>query len=79
MVVAAPGVVVTGAVAFVKVDDVKLSVRAPAVPAIARFVNVATPLAFVVAVTVPCSVPPPVEIAAVTVVPAVVTVLEFAS
>src|ERR1043166_6281315 len=48
----------------------KLSFRVPVVPLIERSVKVATPLALVVAVTVPPSVPPPDEIAAVTTMPA---------
>src|SRR5689334_16213623 len=48
---------------------VKLSVRAPAVPVIARLVKLATPFAFVVAVAVPPRVPPPLAIAAVTTTP----------
>ncbi len=51
----------------------RLRVRPPAAPLIDRLVNVATPLAFVVAVAVPPSVPPPVAIAAVTVTPAWLT------
>ena len=46
------------------------SVRAPIVPVMTTFVNVATPLASVVAVVVPLSDPPPVAIAAVTTTPA---------
>ena len=63
------------------VSDValKLRVRAPIVPVIARFVKVATPLAFVVAVSVPPSVPPPVAMAAVTTVPLWLTALPDAS
>ena len=56
-------------VALVNVPDVNDSVRSPAVPLIDRFVNVATPLEFVVAVSVPPSVPPPDAIAAVTTTP----------
>lgn len=48
--------------------EVNASVNDPE-PVIERFVNVATPLALVVAVAVPPSVPEPVEIAAVTVAP----------
>src|SRR2546429_10008727 len=57
----------------------KLSFRPPAVPVIARFVKLATPLPFVVAVSVPPSVPPPVAIAAVTVTWAWLTGLPLAS
>src|SRR5882724_704802 len=67
---AAPAVIVTVVeVAFVSPVAVKLKVRSPAGPVIARLVNVATPLAFVAAVSVPPNVPPPVAIAAVTVAP----------
>jgi hypothetical protein len=47
----------------------KLKVRAPTVPVIIKFVNVATPLALLVAVSAPPNVPPPVAIAAVTTTP----------
>src|SRR2546429_6040773 len=57
----------------------KLKVRSPAVPVIARFVKLAAPLAFVVAVSVPPRVPPPVAIAAVTVTPAWLAGLPLAS
>src|ERR1043165_2870996 len=53
--------------------------RAPAAPLIERFVNVATPLALVVAVAVPPSVPPPLAIAAVTTTPDWLTALFDAS
>jgi hypothetical protein len=76
---AAPADVVTCAVTGVRTDEAKLSVRAPTVPAIARFVHVALPCAFVCASTVPCSVPPPALIEAVTVTPAVVTEFECVS
>jgi hypothetical protein len=48
---------------------VKVKVRSPAVPVMERLVNVARPLALVVAVVVPPNVPPPVAIAAVTTTP----------
>ncbi len=48
----------------------KLSVRSPAVPLIDRLVKVATPPLFVIAVIAPPRLPPPVAIAAVTVVAA---------
>ena len=48
----------------------KLSVRSPAAPLIERFVKLAVPLEVVAAVSVPPNVPPPVAIAAVTVIPA---------
>ncbi len=51
----------------------KLNVRSPIVPLMARSVKLATPLAFVVAVSVPPRVPPPAAIAAVTVTPAWLT------
>jgi hypothetical protein len=60
-------------VAEVKPDAVKLSVRAPSVPVIARVANVATPLASEVAVVVPPSVPPPVAITADTTTPGLLT------
>jgi hypothetical protein len=67
---AAPAVTVTVVeVAPVSPVAAKLSVRSPAVPLIAKFVKLATPVPSVVAVTVPPSVPPPVAIAAVTVTP----------
>jgi hypothetical protein len=52
----------------VRFGAVNTSACAP-LPVIARFVNVATPLAFVVAVVVPLNVPPPLAIAAVTTTP----------
>src|SRR6185503_11071622 len=52
-------------VAAVRDPDVKLRVRFPVVPVILRLLNVARPLALVVAVIVPPSVPPPLAIAAV--------------
>src|SRR5882724_9955454 len=67
---AAPAVrVIVPEVAEVSPVAVKLKVRSPAVPVIARFVKLATPLPFVAAVSVPPSVPPPIAIAAVTVTP----------
>src|SRR2546429_9845812 len=48
----------------------KLRVRSPAVPVIARFVKVATPVSVVVAVRLPPSGPPPVAVAAGPVTPA---------
>src|SRR5262245_6667 len=59
--------------------DVKLMVRDPAVPVIDRSVKVATPLASVVAVAAPPSVPPPVAIVAVTTTPDWLTLLLDAS
>src|SRR3989442_1100580 len=47
----------------------KLSVRSPAVPLMDKLVKLATPVPVVVAVSVPPNVPPPVAIAAVTVIP----------
>src|SRR6185312_12186058 len=47
----------------------KVSVRVPAVPVIERLLNVAVPLALVVAVTAPPRIPPPDPIAAVTTTP----------
>src|SRR5436190_2229948 len=66
-------------VAAVNPAAVKVSVRDPAVPVIERFVHVATPLAFVVAVSVPPKVPPPVAIDAVTTTPAWLAALFDAS
>src|SRR6185436_12935362 len=54
---------------------VKTSVRAPAAPVITRLLNVATPLALVVAVVVPPSAPAPEAIAAVTTTPDWLTAL----
>ena len=74
--VAAPAVIVTVFDSTpVSPAALKLNVRSPAVPLIARLVKAATPLPFVVAVSVPPSVPPPVAIAAVTVTPAWLTAL----
>ena len=56
-------------VTLVKEVAVKRSVRLPIVPPIESPENVATPLAFVVAVFVPPSVPPPLATAAVTTTP----------
>ena len=65
--VAAPALtVILPDVALVRPVAVKVRVRIPIVPVIARFVKVATPLVLVLAVSVPPSVPPPVAIAAVT-------------
>src|SRR2546430_17058351 len=72
-------IVIVPEVAAVRPVALKLSVRSPAGPVIARFVKLATPLPFVVAVSVPPSVPPPVAIAAVTVTPAWLTALPLAS
>lgn len=78
--VGAPAVIVTVPdVVLVRPDAVNLRVRAPVVPVIARLANVAAPLAFVVAVRVPPSVPPPVEMDTVTTIPACVTALLAAS
>jgi hypothetical protein len=49
--------------------DVKVSVRVPADPAIERLLKTAKPLALVVALVAPPSVPPPDAIAAVTTTP----------
>src|SRR2546428_4039741 len=72
--VAAPAVIVM-AVELTAVRPVaeKLNVRSPAVPLIERLVKVATPVAIVVAVSVPPKVPPPAAIAAVTTTPAWLT------
>src|SRR5437588_9389 len=80
IVAAAPAVIVIVVdVADVSPVAVKLRVRSPAVPVIARLVKLATPLPFVVALSVPPSVPPPVAIAAVTVTWAWLTALPLAS
>ena len=77
---AAPALIVTlPEVAAVRPVAVKVSVRAPTVPEIERFVKVATPLPLVLAVSVPPSVPPPVAMAAVTTVPLWETALPAAS
>ena len=60
-------------------DAEKLRVRSPAVPVTERFVNVAAPLALVLTVAPPPSVPPPVAIDAVTATPAWLTALFAAS
>jgi hypothetical protein len=65
-------------VAAVSVPDVKLKVCAPE-PAMLRLLNVATPLEFVVAVSVPPSVPDPLALLTVTVTPDVLTLLPPAS
>src|SRR5512145_1206326 len=68
--VAAPAVmVIVPDTTSVRLGAVNRSVRSPIVPVMAKFVNVATPLAVVVAVGDPLSVPPPVAIAAVTTTP----------
>src|SRR5713101_4063006 len=68
--VAVPAVTVTAPdVTAVSPGEVKLSVRAPTKPVMARLVNTAAPPAVVVTVAVPPSVPPPVAMAAVTDVP----------
>src|ERR1043166_9053968 len=78
--VAPPAVIViVPEVAAVSPVALKLKVRSPATPVIDRFVKLATPLPFVVAVSVPPSVPPPVAIAAVTVTPVWLTALPLAS
>src|SRR2546430_17299177 len=66
-------------VTLVSPDALKLRVRSPAVPVIDRSVKLATPLAFVVAVSVPPSAPAPLAIAAVTVTPVWPTGLPLAS
>src|ERR1051325_6479705 len=78
--VAAPAVMVT-AVEAPRDSPVaaKLNVRSPTAPVIDRFVKLATPLPFVVAVSVPPRVPPPVAIVAVTVTPLWLTALPLAS
>ena len=78
--VAAPAVIVTVA-ELTPVSPVaeKLRVRSPAAPVIARLANVAAPVPVVVAVSAPPKVPPPVAIAAVTVMPAWLTGLPLAS
>jgi len=65
----APSVIVPD-VADASAVALKLSVRSPAVPLIARLVKLATPVPIVVAVRVPPNVPPPVAIVAVTTTPA---------
>ena len=60
-------------VALVRPAEAKLRVRAPTVPLIPRLVKVARPDAFVVAVAVPTSVPPPEAMLAVTWIPATFT------
>jgi hypothetical protein len=69
--VGVPGteIVIVPDVAGVKLPDEKRSVNAPAALVIDRFVNVALPLVFVLAVTVPPSVPVPDAIDAVIVTP----------
>src|SRR5215510_2395174 len=62
-------IVIVPDVAGVRLPDEKRSVNAPAVPLIDRFVNVAVPFVFVVAVAVPPSVPVPDAIVAVIVMP----------
>src|SRR5579885_1517466 len=65
--VAGPAVIDTlFEVAPVRPVDANANVLVPIVPVMERFVNVATPLAFVFTVTVPPSVPPPDAIDAVT-------------
>src|SRR5438477_392173 len=78
--VAAPAVmVIVPDVAELSPVALKLRVRSPAAPVIDRFVKLAAPFAFVVAVSVPTSVPPPVAIAAATVTPAWLSGLRLAS
>src|SRR5436190_5029959 len=77
--VAVPAVTVTPAVAVPTPETVNVTVRAPARPAIARLVKVATPLAFVRTVEVPISDPPPAVIAADTATLAWLTLLPLAS
>ena len=66
-------------VAPMSTPELKFRVRPPAVPVMARLKKVATPLALVVAVTVPPSVPPPMASEAVTTVPNWLTALPAAS
>ena len=74
MIAAAPAVmVIVPDVAPVKPGAEKPRVRLPMVPVMDRLVKVATPLALVVAVSVPPSVPPPDAMAAVTTTPAWLT------
>ena len=78
--VAAPAVmVIVPDVTAVRPVALNVKVRSPAVPVIARLVKLAAPLPFVVAVSVPPRVPPPVAIAAVTVTWAWLTALPLAS
>ncbi len=65
--------------AGVRPAALKLNVRSPAAPLIARLVKLAVPLAVVVAVVVPPNVPPPVAMTAVTVTPDWLTALPDAS
>ena len=58
---AAAATLIADEVTDVSDGAVKTSVRFPATPVIERLLNVAVPLAFVVAVVVPLSVPPPEE------------------
>jgi hypothetical protein len=60
-------------VVLVSPGALNVSVWLPVVAVMDRFVNVATPEAFVVAVSVPPSVPPPEAIAAVTTTPLLLT------
>src|SRR5262245_40703024 len=66
---AATAETLTTAVTLLSPGAEKLKVRFPADPVIERLVKVATPLLFVVAVSVPPSVPPPAVMAAVTTTP----------
>ena len=66
----APPIVIVPDVAPVSDGALKLTVNAPAAPVMARLAKVAAPLASVVAVSVPPSVPVPLASAAVTTTPA---------
>ena len=76
---AGPTVVVTLAVTDVKPAAENVSVRWPIVPEIERLVNVAVPVAVVLTVVTPPSVPPPAVMLAVTATFAEATGFEFAS
>ena len=80
MVVATPAEIATFPEAIEVSDGAENeSVRLPTVPVILRSANVATPEPFVVAVTVPPSVPAPEEMLAVTWMPEVASGLPAAS
>src|ERR1700674_3282265 len=66
-------------VALASDGALKFSVRSPSMPTIPNVPKLAKPLALVVEVRFPVSVPPPVAIAAVTTTPAVVTTVPEAS
>src|SRR5256885_15860533 len=78
-VAAAAVIVIVPDVAAVSPVAENVRLRSPVVPVMARFVKLATPLAFVAAVSVPPRVPLPVAIAAVTVTPVWLTGLPLAS